>query len=162
MICFIPKKVSTQLCNKGLCVTSLKQRNGKRCLSFDGVDVLLYLSVPKSDDVGVLQAHVLVSGKTTAPKKYVFQKHTAHWTHGTHITYSFTNWFLVLQFLERLPNVLPHDLVAIPKLKNGNPMQIEEFLDQIEYGTWDYYCDYRRCSAMKDLVHELRSTGIAA
>ena len=159
---FTPKKINMQLYNRGLCITTLKQRVGKRRLSFDGVDVMLYFSVPKTDDTGVLQAHVLVSGKTTAPKKYVFHKDTAHWKYGTHITYSFTNWSLVLQFLERLPIMLPQDMITIPKYKNGNPMQIEAFLDHIEYGTWDYYCDYRRFSTMKDFVYELRSTGIAA
>jgi len=151
-----------QLYNRGLCVTTLKQRGGKCRLSFDGVDVMLYFSVPKSDDTGVLQAHVLVSGETTAPKKYVFHKDTSHWKHGTHITYSFTNWSLVLQFLERLPITLPQDMITIPKIKNGNPMQIEAFLEHIEYGTWNYYCDYRRFSTIRDFVNELKSTGFAA
>jgi hypothetical protein len=162
MTCFIPKKVSSQLYYKGLCVTTLNQRVGKRRLSFDGVDVMVYFSFPKSDNEGVLHAHVLVSGKTSAPNKYMFHKHTAHWEHGTHIVYSLTNWFLVMQFLERLPRMLPQDMITIPKLMNGNPMQIEAFLDHIEYGTWDYYCDYRRFSTLRDLVHELKSTGIAA
>ena len=157
----IPECVNRQLKRKLNVNFSRYGRMVPRKLSLEGADCRFILKVPGKNSNVVMTADFLVANEMVKRDNSNFRKKPVAFDNGSRITYQFTNWTQVEQFLDRLPERMPSNQVTIP-IANGVPLTIHDFLNHIDYGGWYYQCSYQPVSGMKKLKDELRDFGIAA